>query len=44
MIFPVPELIARLSRVVTLFPGDLLFTGTRRGRDGPQPAAFPGAG
>jgi 2,4-diketo-3-deoxy-L-fuconate hydrolase len=31
MIFPVPELIARLSRVVTLFPGDLLFTGTPPG-------------
>jgi 2-keto-4-pentenoate hydratase/2-oxohepta-3-ene-1,7-dioic acid hydratase in catechol pathway len=31
MIFPIPELIARLSRVVTLLPGDLLFTGTPPG-------------
>jgi 2,4-diketo-3-deoxy-L-fuconate hydrolase len=31
MIFPIPELVARLSRVVTLLPGDLLFTGTPPG-------------
>ncbi|MGQ4617144.1 fumarylacetoacetate hydrolase family protein [Nocardia sp. R7R-8] len=31
MIFPVPELIARLSAVVTLHPGDLIFTGTPAG-------------
>ncbi|MFF7547114.1 fumarylacetoacetate hydrolase family protein [Streptomyces canus] len=31
MIFPVPELIARLSAVVPLFPGDLVFTGTPAG-------------
>jgi 2-keto-4-pentenoate hydratase/2-oxohepta-3-ene-1,7-dioic acid hydratase in catechol pathway len=31
MIFSIPELIARLSRVVTLLPGDLLFTGTPPG-------------
>jgi 2-keto-4-pentenoate hydratase/2-oxohepta-3-ene-1,7-dioic acid hydratase in catechol pathway len=31
MIWSVPELIARLSSVVTLFPGDLLFTGTPEG-------------
>jgi 2,4-didehydro-3-deoxy-L-rhamnonate hydrolase len=31
MIFPVPELIARLSAVVTLLPGDLIFTGTPAG-------------
>lgn len=31
LIFPVPELIARLSRIVTLFPGDLIFTGTPAG-------------
>ncbi|MDH6604791.1 2-keto-4-pentenoate hydratase/2-oxohepta-3-ene-1,7-dioic acid hydratase in catechol pathway [Streptomyces sp. SAI-208] len=31
MIFPVPELIARLSAVVPLFPGDLIFTGTPAG-------------
>ncbi len=31
MLFPVPELIAQLSRYVTLQPGDLLFTGTPEG-------------
>jgi 2-keto-4-pentenoate hydratase/2-oxohepta-3-ene-1,7-dioic acid hydratase in catechol pathway len=31
MIFPVAELIARLSAVVTLLPGDLIFTGTPPG-------------
>ncbi|MFF3964087.1 fumarylacetoacetate hydrolase family protein [Streptomyces griseorubiginosus] len=31
MIFPVPELVARLSSVVPLFPGDLIFTGTPAG-------------
>ncbi|MGW0651629.1 fumarylacetoacetate hydrolase family protein [Streptomyces umbrinus] len=31
MIFPVPELIARLSAVVPLLPGDLIFTGTPAG-------------
>jgi 2-keto-4-pentenoate hydratase/2-oxohepta-3-ene-1,7-dioic acid hydratase in catechol pathway len=31
MIFPVPELISRLSAVVTLLPGDLIFTGTPDG-------------
>lgn len=31
MIFPVPELIARLSAVVTMLPGDLIFTGTPAG-------------
>jgi 2-keto-4-pentenoate hydratase/2-oxohepta-3-ene-1,7-dioic acid hydratase in catechol pathway len=31
MIFPVPELIARLSAVLPLFPGDLVFTGTPAG-------------
>jgi 2,4-didehydro-3-deoxy-L-rhamnonate hydrolase len=31
MIFSVPELIARLSQVVTLRPGDLIFTGTPSG-------------
>ncbi len=31
MIWPVGELIARLSREVTLHPGDLLFTGTPAG-------------
>jgi 2-keto-4-pentenoate hydratase/2-oxohepta-3-ene-1,7-dioic acid hydratase in catechol pathway len=31
MIFPVPELIAYLSNVVTLFPGDVIFTGTPPG-------------
>jgi len=31
LIFPVPELIARLSAVVTLYPGDVVFTGTPAG-------------
>lgn len=31
MIFTVPELVARLSSVVPLFPGDLIFTGTPAG-------------
>lgn len=31
LIFPVPELINRLSAIVTLLPGDLIFTGTPAG-------------
>lgn len=31
MVFPVPEIIARLSRVAPLLPGDLIFTGTPPG-------------
>ena len=31
MIYDIPELIARLSAVVTLFPGDIVFTGTPSG-------------
>ncbi|WP_416972142.1 fumarylacetoacetate hydrolase family protein [Streptomyces sp. 4F14] len=31
MVFPVPELIARLSAVLPLSPGDLVFTGTPAG-------------
>ncbi|MEV5706184.1 fumarylacetoacetate hydrolase family protein [Actinoallomurus sp. NPDC052274] len=31
MIFPVPELIARLSAVTELWPGDVIFTGTPSG-------------
>ncbi|WP_062524857.1 fumarylacetoacetate hydrolase family protein [Demequina rhizosphaerae] len=31
MIYDVPELVARLSAVVTLLPGDLIFTGTPAG-------------
>ena len=31
MIWSVPELIARLSRSVTLAPGDVIFTGTPEG-------------
>ncbi|NCO19293.1 MAG: fumarylacetoacetate hydrolase family protein [Gammaproteobacteria bacterium] len=33
MIWPVPELIAQLSREVTLHPGDVIFTGTPAGVD-----------
>jgi 2,4-didehydro-3-deoxy-L-rhamnonate hydrolase len=31
LIFPVPELVSRLSHIVTLWPGDLIFTGTPPG-------------
>ena len=31
MIYPVPELVARLSSVVPLLPGDIIFTGTPSG-------------
>lgn len=31
MIFSVPEQISRLSQIVTLYPGDLIFTGTPAG-------------
>jgi 2,4-diketo-3-deoxy-L-fuconate hydrolase len=31
MIFPVPELVARISAVCVLLPGDLIFTGTPSG-------------
>lgn len=31
LIFPVPELVSRLSHIVTLWPGDLIFTGTPAG-------------
>jgi 2,4-didehydro-3-deoxy-L-rhamnonate hydrolase len=34
MIFTVPELIEKLSAVTTLFPGDLIFTGTPAGIGG----------
>jgi 2-keto-4-pentenoate hydratase/2-oxohepta-3-ene-1,7-dioic acid hydratase in catechol pathway len=31
MIFSVPQIVADLSQIVTLFPGDLIFTGTAAG-------------
>jgi 2-keto-4-pentenoate hydratase/2-oxohepta-3-ene-1,7-dioic acid hydratase in catechol pathway len=31
MIFPIPTLIAKLSAIVTLLPGDAIFTGTPDG-------------
>jgi 2,4-didehydro-3-deoxy-L-rhamnonate hydrolase len=31
LVFSIPELVARLSEVVTLLPGDLIFTGTPEG-------------
>lgn len=41
LIFPVPALISRLSRTITLFPGDLIFTGTPEGVGlGRQPQRF----
>jgi 2-keto-4-pentenoate hydratase/2-oxohepta-3-ene-1,7-dioic acid hydratase in catechol pathway len=41
MVFGVPELIARLSAVLPLLPGDLIFTGTPAGIGATrQPARF----
>ena len=37
MIWPVPEIIAHLSRLVTLAPGDLVMTGTPAGVGPLQP-------
>lgn len=31
LIFPVPALVAELSKIITLYPGDLIFTGTPAG-------------
>ena len=31
LIFPVPQLVAHLSRIITLHPGDVIFTGTPEG-------------
>ena len=36
LIFSVPKIIADLSEIVTLLPGDLIFTGTPAGVGGPQ--------
>jgi 2,4-didehydro-3-deoxy-L-rhamnonate hydrolase len=45
LIFPVPELIAYLSGVLTLLPGDIIFTGTPSGVGaGRKPARFLEAG
>ncbi|GAA2851196.1 fumarylacetoacetate hydrolase family protein [Pseudonocardia halophobica] len=45
MIFPVPTLVAKLSTVVTLLPGDLIFTGTPSGVGvGMSPPRFLQAG
>jgi 2,4-didehydro-3-deoxy-L-rhamnonate hydrolase len=45
LIFSIPELVARLSEVVTLLPGDLIFTGTPRGVGAArQPPQFLRAG
>lgn len=45
MIFPVPELISYLSRVVCLLPGDVIFTGTPPGVGmGREPQVFLAAG
>ena len=37
MIWPVAELLARLSEEVTLYPGDVIFTGTPAGVDSLEP-------
>ena len=45
MVFPVPELIARLSAVTPLLPGDVIFTGTPAGVGlGRSPQRFLAAG
>ncbi|MGW1743547.1 fumarylacetoacetate hydrolase family protein [Nocardia sp. NPDC001965] len=45
MIFSVPDLIARLSAVATLYPGDVIFTGTPAGVGaGRRPPRFLSAG
>lgn len=45
LIFPVPRLIAALSRNVTLYPGDVIFTGTPAGVGvGREPQRFLAAG
>jgi 2-keto-4-pentenoate hydratase/2-oxohepta-3-ene-1,7-dioic acid hydratase in catechol pathway len=45
MVFPVPELIARLSAVAPLLPGDAIFTGTPAGVGlGRSPQRFLAAG
>jgi 2-keto-4-pentenoate hydratase/2-oxohepta-3-ene-1,7-dioic acid hydratase in catechol pathway len=40
LIISVPQLVAKLSAVLPLLPGDVIFTGTGRGRHGPRPAAL----
>ncbi len=45
LIFPVARLVAELSRVVTLYPGDLIFSGTPAGVGvGRDPKRFVAAG
>lgn len=45
MVFSIPTLIARLSAVVELYPGDLIFTGTPDGVGlGRTPQEFLSAG
>lgn len=45
LIFPVPRLVAELSRTVTLHPGDVIFTGTPAGVGlGREPQRFLHAG
>lgn len=36
MIFPVAELVAHLADILTLYPGDIIFTGTPKGIGQPQ--------
>jgi 2-keto-4-pentenoate hydratase/2-oxohepta-3-ene-1,7-dioic acid hydratase in catechol pathway len=45
MIFPIDDLVARLSEICTLLPGDLIFTGTPAGVGGARtPQRFLSAG
>jgi 2-keto-4-pentenoate hydratase/2-oxohepta-3-ene-1,7-dioic acid hydratase in catechol pathway len=41
MIFSVPVIVAKLSAVCPLLPGDLVFTGTPSGVGNRDPAALP---
>ena len=40
MIFPVPRILSDLSKIVTLYPGDIVFTGTPAGVGMPQGVAL----
>ena len=44
LLWPVPELVAMLSRSVTLLPGDLIYTGTPAGVGPLRPGDVVSAG
>jgi len=43
LIFDVPSIIEKLSAVVPLLPGEVIFTGTPRGWHGPRTSALAGS-